>query len=165
MITLRFVREPCLSSDLIAWFTQGHLSHVDCITKSGKALGARSDRVGGEPAGVWVRPADYAAFALVTCFELDATPAQEKAFYQFLNAQIGKPYDHRAIWGFVTGRDWREPDSWICSELQAAALEYAGIVPKLYVAANKITPNALALIASVVGRRIEETTELPVEGQ
>lgn len=154
MITLRFVREPCLSSDLIAWFTQGHYSHVDCVTPAGKALGSRSDRVGGQPAGVEVRPADYATFSLVTFFEIDTTPKQEKTFYKFLNAQLGKPYDTTAIWGFVTGRDWREPDSWICSELQAAALEAAGIVKPLVVPTNKISPDSLALVASAVGRKL-----------
>lgn len=77
---------------------------------------------------------------------------QSRAFYRFLRAQVGKPYDHSAIWGFASGRDWREDDSWICSELQAAALEHAGIVPnQLYLAANKITPVALAFGLSFLG--------------
>ena len=40
----------------------------------------------------------------------------------FAKSQIGKPYDFSGIFGFVTNRDWQEPDSWFCSELVAAAI-------------------------------------------
>ena len=54
-----------------------------------------------------------------------------------------------AIVAFVAGRDWHNPDSWICSELVAAATEAANLFPKkIYVTANGITPKALALEAS-----------------
>lgn len=151
MIQLQFVRQADIESSAIAWFTQGELSHVDAVMPDGSLLGARSDRVGGEPSGVYIRPCDYANFALRIGFTIKATKVQEAKFYAFLKSQIGKPYDKTAIWGFVIGRDWRDKDSWICSELQAAALEAAGIVPPLYLAANKITPTALALTASAIG--------------
>lgn len=76
---------------------------------------------------------------------------------EFLMSQLGKPYDYEAIWGFLLNRDWREPDSWICSELQARALEVAGIVPCLYLACNKITPVALALAVSAAGAKCVES--------
>jgi len=74
---------------------------------------------------------------------------QEDRFYSFLMSQIDKPYDKMAILGFIVGRNWKETDSWICSELQAAALEHAGIC-KFYVAANKISPDSLALAISAL---------------
>jgi hypothetical protein len=73
---------------------------------------------------------------------------KEDAFYQFLNAQIHKPYDSTAIWGFASGRNWRDPNDWFCSELQCAALEAAGIFPQLYTPSNKVTPVALAMLMS-----------------
>lgn len=47
-IKLQFVREKDLSSQVIAWFSAGHVSHVDTVLDDGRLLGARSDRVGGE---------------------------------------------------------------------------------------------------------------------
>lgn len=40
---------------------------------------------------------------------------------QFMINQIGKPYDKKAIWGYLINRDWNDPNAWTCSELLAAA--------------------------------------------
>jgi hypothetical protein len=150
LICLQFVGDNDIGSRLISWFSAGHLSHVDAVLPDGRLLGARSDKVGGAPPGVRIRPPDYVHFARKVALSMPATDSQMTAFYDFLQRQIGRPYDMSAIWGFVFGRDWRETDSWICSELQAAALEAAGVVPQLYLAANKITPVSLALAVSAI---------------
>ncbi len=64
----------------------------------------------------------------------------------FAHAQVGKPYDYTAIAGFLARRDWREDDSWFCSELQAAAFE-AGRRPLLNptISINRISPGLLEL--------------------
>lgn len=147
-IRLQFSRQAGIASAAIAWFSQSNFSHVDAVLPSGRLLGARHDKVGGKPSGVEIRPTGYAKFALAVQFVIPTTDEQANKFYHFLFDQIGKPYDSSAIWGFVTGRNWRAQDSWFCSELIAAALEHAGIFPPLYFAANKITPNALALVVS-----------------
>jgi len=149
-IQLQFVRQKGIASSAIAWFSQGNFSHVDAVLPSGRLLGARNDNALGIPSGVQIRPEGYADWALRVRFTIPTTQEQANKFYTFLREQIGKPYDRSAIWGFVTGRNWRAQDSWICSELQAAALEHAGIVPPLYLSANKITPTALALLASSI---------------
>ena len=78
-----------------------------------------------------------------------ATDGQADTFYSILQDQIGKPYDTTAIAAFVTGRNWRDPGSWFCSELACAALERAGIFPgELVSPANKVTPAALLLVCS-----------------
>lgn len=156
MIRVQFVCENALSSKVIAWFSQGHFSHVDAVLPDGRLLGARDDAIGGQPPGVRIRPSNYAKFARRVRMGIPATPEQEVRYYKFLDAQLGKPYDSEAIWAFVVNRDWRERDSWICSELQAAAAEYSGRSPKLYLAANKITPVAYALAVSALGARIVE---------
>lgn len=153
MIQLQFVCERALTSNAIAWFSSGHFSHVDAITMGGQLLGARSDFASGGPAGVQVRPPNYAAFNTRVVFDIPAMPLQKRRFDTYLKYQIGKPYDREAIWAFMFNRNWREQDSWICSELQAAALEHAGVLPPLYLAANKITPVALALAISAVGAK------------
>lgn len=149
-IRLQFSRQADPISSAIAWFTQGDLSHVDAVLPSGSLLGARSDKVGGIRPGVRMRPPHYTEWALTVTFEIPCTEAQALDFWGFLYNQIGKPYDTSAIWGFVFGRDWREQDSWICSELQAAALEHAGIAQPLYLTANKISPNSLCLLVSAL---------------
>ena len=150
-IRLQFVCEASLSSWTIAWFSAGHFSHVDCLLDDGMLLGARADRVGGKSAGVQIRPPDYAKFAQRVVMEVPCTAEQKGIFLDFLHNQIDKPYDHEAIWAFLFNRDWRKADSWICSELQSRAGEVAGILPQLYLAANKIVPVSCALVYSAVG--------------
>lgn len=151
VVTLQFIGGDDLISRGISWFSAGHLSHVDICMPNGKLVGARTQSYKGIPAGVQERPANYFGKAQhIVRFNLPATDTQARIFYDFLGKQIKRPYDYAAIWGFVFGRDWRETDSWICSELAAAALERAKIAPKFYLAANKITPVALALACSVI---------------
>lgn len=154
MIRLQFSLQDAISSKAIAWFSAGHFSHVDALTPAGFLLGSRSDEVGGALPGVQFRPIGYAPFVKRVIFEVPACRHAERRFWNFLARQVGKPYDHTAILGFMMGRDWREDDSWFCSELQAAALEHAGVFDKLYLAANKITPVSLALAVSAIGGRI-----------
>jgi hypothetical protein len=117
----------------------------------GTLLGSRSDVIQGIPAGVQIRPQGYYGAKIKTkILTLPATPDQQTRYYGFLTRQIGKPYDKTAIWGFALGRDWRERDSWICSELQAAAAEYAGNIRPLYSPVNKITPVMLAVVVSAL---------------
>jgi uncharacterized protein YycO len=130
------------------------LSHVDCVLPDGRLLGSRSDRKGNVEAGVQIRPPAYAKWRVREVIELRTTKRQEERLYKFLHKQIGKPYDRIGILGWVTGRSWRDDDSWYCSELQTAALEYARIIPKLYVPTYKITPETLAIIMSAIGGKV-----------
>jgi len=150
-IRLQFVCEHAISSQAIAWFSSGHLSHVDCLLDDGQLLGARSDRVGGKPPGVQIRPQGYIKFSQCVVMTVPCTAAQKRIYHDFLTDQLGKPYDSEAIWAFAFNRDWREKDSWICSELLAAAGEKSSILRPLYLAANKIVPVACALVYSGAG--------------
>jgi hypothetical protein len=102
------------------------------------------------------RPADYdgGAFIREMHVEIDATDAQKETFFAFLTSQIGKPYDALAIVSFAAGRDWQAPDSWFCSELQAAALAACGLFPeRLAVGFSHITPRDLLLLVGAMGGR------------
>lgn len=148
MIRLRFVLGKGRASRLIAIFSAGHLSHVDVKMPNGRLLGARSDNVGGGD-GVLERPDPYEKVSKIVYFEITATADQEAIFFAFLHAQLGKPYDHLAIIGFIWNRNWRDDDAWYCSEVVAAALEEAGVLVKtLYLPFNKITPVMLATLVS-----------------
>ena len=152
-IRLQFSGCRDIASRAIMWFTHGQFSHVDVVLPSGELLGARNDSVGGKPPGVQVRPRGYTQFSKRVIMELTPTLAQEKSFYDFLMRQVGKPYDHAAIWGFLVNRDWRERDSWICSELIAATLEESSIIARLYALASTVDPVDLSLIFSAIGGR------------
>jgi hypothetical protein len=161
LIVLRAVRERTPGSAGIAWFSQGQVSHIGAILPpdhefAGCELGARIDHVGGKPGGVQIRPADYAHFTRRLFIEIPCTTLQRQSFYAFLLSQEDKPYDWRAILAFATNRDWRELDSWICSELITAASESADLFDAdLYLASNKVTPVMCVMVHSTIkGRRI-----------
>lgn len=150
-VSLQFSRQASLSSDLIAYEGAGEFSHVDAVMPSGELLGSRSDEVGGKPAGVQIRPANYAVFVRRAIFTLPTVAEREVRFWAFLHVQIGKPYDKAAIYGFITGRNWRDEGSWFCSELQGSALEISSMCPPLYLATNRLSPSTLACVVSALG--------------
>jgi hypothetical protein len=151
MITLQFASGSDFGARSIEWFSHGSsFSHVDTVVPGGRLFGARSDSVGGAPPGCQYRDPSYVGNSAVFRVGLSMTADQERAYYSFLYAQTGKPYDKKAIWGFILGRNWREDDSWICSELVAAGLEKCGYFPwPLANAVNKIDPADLLFALSV----------------
>lgn len=124
---LRFVEGGGLDSKVIRYTTRCRWSHVEALS------GDESRTFGAQLAGgvQWRSTKDpvYGGVVAFDCYELEASADQEAKFWNFLAAQNGKPYDWRAIVSFSLGtRDWREDDSWFCSELQARALEVAGFL-------------------------------------
>jgi len=151
MIVLLFSRGTDLGGKAIEWYGHGApFSHVDSVLSTGRLLGARSDVVSDAPAGVQVRDPAYLGDEATLRISLVTDKAMEDAYYAFLQAQIGKPYDEGGILAFISGRDWRTPDSWFCSELVAAALEQVGYFRfPLATPTNKMTPPDLILALSV----------------
>ncbi len=117
------------ATGVFGWFIRlkggGPYTHVDfvCPAADGTTgpdsplLGARFTSIGGQAAGVRIRPPDYDKWFIVTRISIAVTDDQYDAALAFLYAQIGKPYDMTAVFGFMLNRDWREDDSWFCSEL------------------------------------------------
>ncbi|HLH94988.1 MAG TPA: hypothetical protein VKW08_07710 [Xanthobacteraceae bacterium] len=145
-ITLRFVTGADVVSAGIRVGEYGYwATHVEAVMPDGTYLGAHFD------GGVQARSPDYdkSSFTREQFIRLPCNAAQSESFNRFLQAQIGKPYDIEAIAALVAGRDWRSPDSWFCSELQAAALEACGwFATRLASSVAKITPRDLLLILS-----------------
>lgn len=145
MIRLRFVTcNDAVSAGIRAAEYGFWASHVEAVMPDGTLLGAHFE------GGVQARPSDYdnGKFTKELFVDLPVSNSQETSFLDFLRAQIGKPYDLTAIAAFVAGRDWREEDSWFCSELQAAALEACMFFGTLATDVNHITPRDLLLIVS-----------------
>ena len=142
-IILRFVHGNDAASAAIIADTGGQFSHVEAVTPDGKYLGARAD------GGVLARPADYDAgkFDREKFVELITADWRATAFYHYLNAVIGEPYDFAAIAGFVSHLDLHEKGRVICSALQVLALRGAGFFPvALPVPAHEISPRDLDLM-------------------
>ena len=151
-------------SGIIARGTQGDfeidgkhvvIGHVDIVVPEG-LLGAQHEALGGQPSGVWVRPADY----LQTCgginpvrVTIDCTQGQYDSAIGFAREQIGKPYDLTALAeNFVLGRDWRNPDAWFCSELSIEAANHGGIFKfPLIAKCNHVSPALGFAVMSTCG--------------
>lgn len=147
MIHLRFVTSGKSAISRMIQFAQYGFwaSHVEAVMPGGTYLGAHVED------GVRDRPRDYDR-NVFTQEQFVTLPADEKMtdrFHEFLTQQIGKPYDTTAIMAFAARRNWEEPDSWFCSELQAAALLNCGwFASPLATELNHITPRDLFLIVS-----------------
>ena len=151
MITLQFVRGTDPFDYAILAYSHGWATHVDAVMPDQKLLGSQSHVIGNIPAGVQIRPPGYEPFAKIARVSLPSTPQQEKVFWDFLSAQLGKPYDHEAILGMALGRDWHEDGCWFCSEVQGAALEGCLVFPyPLATTTECLTPPGLYLACSVL---------------
>lgn len=158
MIRIRFVTgNDFLSSAIRVGERDGWTTHAEAVLPDGSLLGAHLD------GGVQIRPAGYDKATMTRelivaldpyvdgetqVIESNGKSRRENVFYEFCRQQIGKPYDVTAIAGLALDRDWRETDSWFCSELMAAALEACGYLPKLSAADNHISPRDLLLVLS-----------------
>ena len=113
----------------------------------GNLLGARSDEMEGVAAGVQIRTPDYADFSAIKHVVLPTIVECEGRI--LISPSRHKLASHTIILGFALDRDWRQSDSWFCSELVAAALEKARYFSFCLAApANKITPADLLLAVS-----------------
>jgi len=146
MIRIRFVGGNDLISRGISAAEYGFWAiHTEAVMPDGTLLGAHYQD------GVQARPADYdkGKFTRDLIVPIPVDDATADKFHAFLRSQIGKPYDIEAIVAFVARRDWQAPDSWFCSELQAAALAACGwFTSDLATQFNHITPRDLLLVMS-----------------
>lgn len=120
------------TSRTIGWFGAGYYSHIDVLTPQGCLRGARSDWIMGIPPGYRDRPLNYEKVEAHVRYTLSVSDQQYKDYWNFSNAQLGKPYDSRGlvrafVFGWPRDRDWRDPSAWWCSEQVARNGEVAGL--------------------------------------
>lgn len=151
MIQMQLSAQDDVVSHVIMDWTRGQFSHVDIVTPKGTLIGARSDVhiIGGVtyPAGVIERPAGYAPFTATKLLTFEV--GHDDSFWQFVQAQIGKPYDKGAIAGLALDRDWHNPNQWFCSELAAAALEAGAFINPLPTGVWFVSPRDIDIIGAV----------------
>lgn len=143
-VSMRWVTHAGFVSNAIRRVEYGFwATHVEAVMGDGTVIGAYIDL-----SKVARRPADYDAADWVQqlIVPMPFTAEQERLFRQFLDAQIGKPYDDFGLGSFVVARDWRSPDHWWCSDLQTAACERSRWIEQL--ATDITTPRDLLLVVS-----------------
>jgi hypothetical protein len=151
VITLRFVTADDPLSRMIR--TQAGIcmpftpSHVEAVSQDGKSyIGEHYD------GGMQARPVGYDAKSMLheKIVELPCTPEQETAFYFFVNAKIGEPYDWKSIISFAApDLNLHALDHLICSAMMTAALRACNYFPMpLTVPFHHISPRDLMLMLS-----------------
>ena len=131
-------RSRYLDSWLIRWLTWSPWSHSgilmgDLVIEAGWPTVRVSTL-----AEVLATHSDYAVVSL-------PCPDPEIAIGAALS-QVGKPYDWRALFGFLFRRDWQERDSWFCSELVAWAAKEGGARWFRADSLNRVTPGHLWML-------------------
>jgi len=86
-------------------------SHVECVTPEGKYLGQHAE------GGMQARDPGYdkSYLAREMFIDLPATPQQSDAFYAYMTASIGEPYDWKAILDYALPINLHVFDHAICS--------------------------------------------------
>ena len=145
LLKWRIVSDCDPVSGIIRFVTRGIVSHVEFLFDDELGtIGARAD------GGVKIRPVDYCHFPVDFRFRVPCTDDQYNKAHNFLRAQLGKPYNFEDILGILVNRDWRESDSWICSELWAATMEEAGLIGRLASSICMITPQDTLILSSAM---------------
>ena len=139
---LLFSTTSNIASKFIRLVTWGNYSHVEALDKDGFLTGAEFPKGG-------VSQPYQKRFELATkCRLVKVDIADTEAFYKFLYAQIGKPYDWKAIFGYLFRKNWDQDNEWFCSELIAkAAIE--GKTPLATFKSFKISPRDLLMNPNV----------------
>lgn len=149
---IRFVRGTAWESMAIAAQEKTAMpftpSHVEAMSQDGKSyIGAHMD------GGVQARPVGYdkATVQNEVLLQLEATPDQDAAFFAFLTAHLGEPYDWRAILGFILPAHEHQTNHAICSALVTLALRAPGCEWfrwRLAAPAHLVDPRDLLLMLS-----------------
>ncbi len=124
-------------SRLIRWQTRSQYSHAAIMLPCGRVLEAWQ----GEGVRIkWLRDwCDVDRFRVT-----DMTEEQWETAIAFARAQIGKKYDYRGVWRFLSRRKPARDDRWFCSELVFASLAAAGVKLLAAVDIGEVSPGMLA---------------------
>lgn len=165
-IRIRFVRGTSIVSKLILFCEKdGWATHCECELPEGGYLGAHIED------GVQIRPFGYDSGLIDKEYfvNIPATYDQANRYYDYARSQLGKPYGILTLAGYVSGTNWRNEGSWMCSELQAHCYEIAFGV-QLASGCNHLSPRDFLLILSAIvvipdeGRRFAVNSESPFVG-
>jgi uncharacterized protein YycO len=112
-------RSPRLGSWLIRLLTWSDWSHSGIVVGGDQVIEATWPRVRITPLAEVL-----AAHPIYEVVDLPC-PDPGAALHAALG-QVGKPYDVKALFGFLVHRDWQEEGHWFCSELVAWCAQQGG---------------------------------------
>jgi hypothetical protein len=117
-----------------------------------EVIDARSDRVGGVPPGVQIRPISYLKGQRTLWLNIPCTKEQAEASERNLRSTppLHRPYDTRGILNFATGslgdRSWQNESAFFCSDLGIWNLWKIGVLGGPLIEPTRIDPGeALAI--------------------
>ncbi len=118
-VTLIFARSRSPISWAIRVFTWSRWSHV-AVAHAGMVIESQAPR--GVQVGTEIAMRGRYSETATVAFD----HPDPDALIGAMRSQLGKPYDYRAIVGFLVRRDWTSPRHWFCSELIAWAFAQTG---------------------------------------
>ncbi len=80
----------------------------------------------------------------------------DMAVRSFLLEQLGKKYDYRSVFRFLTRRECAADDRWFCSELVAYALNLGGVQLQSRIPSSKLSPRDVCMspVLVLVGKDV-----------
>jgi uncharacterized protein YycO len=117
----------------------GTVSHVGTLTPEGTVIEA----LWGP--GVVETPFDEFRARYTKVVYVDTIVPDARAGLRFARAQVGMPYDRKALLGNICRRSWQDPGAWHCAELREAILAAAGR-PRFREQAWRISPNQSLMV-------------------
>lgn len=139
----------------------GGWSHCASVLKDGRYLDARSDVLGGVPAGVHIRHPDTEKWVRKQRATLTVTDEEYADWEANLRAKITDSYGRSDIINILLGRPGHHNGQWICSALVVNGVQHVsrrwvpphlGFVPyPLSVEAHEISPDMAHIILETAG--------------
>lgn len=135
-VTVHFCKSEDLGGRLLRLFLMSRWNHV-AIQIGGSVY----ESVSGSGV-IKRRPSDFGkAWDKVSSVEVDVV--DQLTMLRFLQGQVGKPYDWKAILAFPFRGSWQDRSGWFCSELVYEALRVGGALVSDRLPSNRITPRDL----------------------
>lgn len=129
-------------SRLINFFSRGSCSHVEFLLENDMTIGSREGR--GIKIGSindFKKPIKLIFWDHLENRPLILTKKQQIELNEFYVSTIGKEYDYRGIFGYLTNRaKYNEVEKYFCSEYVFVALNKIGLSPSNRKNGHFITP-------------------------
>ena len=158
-LQIQFSTSTAWTSGIIRRLTHSRWSHVDIVLPGEGLLGVsgKDDSI-TDLGGVRIRPFNCWPYLYPPkTARIQTTDAVVRKTIDWGRHQLGVPFDNEALWAFLrdragmhmTGRAWRDPNSWFCSEFVCRAIEEGGLFTyPLAITKDVVSPNDVLLLAN-----------------
>lgn len=124
-------------SKLIRWQTRSRYSHAAILLDDGHII--ESWTKGG------VQISHLRDWSNIDAYSVDGMTSQQwDVAIQFAKSQIGKKYDYRSVFRFLSKRKAPDNQKWFCSEFVYTALAVAGVELLRNIDPSEISPAILS---------------------